>query len=101
MPPKFFLPRQKATPGRTRTCNRRIRNPLLYPIELRGLLRILRSRRLDCERSGGVGFATQIIGPEPIWTVKYLMKLASKPGWLEPLYSRAPSGARHSPEVRV
>src|ERR1700752_122643 len=24
------------TPGRTRTCNRRIRNPLLYPFELRG-----------------------------------------------------------------
>ena len=24
-----------STPGRTRTCNRRIRNPLLYPIELR------------------------------------------------------------------
>src|SRR5438093_477198 len=25
-----------STPGRTRTCNRRIRNPLLCPFELRG-----------------------------------------------------------------
>src|SRR5581483_4597266 len=34
----------KFTPGRTRTCNRRIRNPLLYPIELRGHINALRSR---------------------------------------------------------
>jgi hypothetical protein len=26
----------ESTPGRIRTCDRRIRNPLLYPTELRG-----------------------------------------------------------------
>src|SRR6516164_1581575 len=29
-------PSAPTTPGRTRTCNRRIRNPLLCPFELRG-----------------------------------------------------------------
>lgn len=29
------LRKKKSTPDRTRTCNRRIRNPMLYPIELR------------------------------------------------------------------
>ncbi len=35
-------------PGRTRTCNLRIRSPRLYPIELRAQLSILQRRMINC-----------------------------------------------------
>src|SRR6266704_2131228 len=30
-----MLPRRSGAPGRNRTCNRRLRRPVLYPVELR------------------------------------------------------------------
>ncbi len=35
--------RTDGDPGRTRTCNRRIRNPMLYPVELRGRVLVRKS----------------------------------------------------------
>ena len=43
------------TPGTTRTCNLRIRSPLLYPVELRG--QDMRTR----------GFVERVKGIEPSW----------------------------------
>ena len=37
--------RGQSTPGRTRTCNRRLRRPMLYPIELRELVAPERNAR--------------------------------------------------------
>jgi hypothetical protein len=34
---KFSEPKKNGRHGRIRTCNRRIRNPMLYPFELRAL----------------------------------------------------------------
>ena len=34
---KAHVPREIGRRGRIRTCNRRIRNPMLYPFELRAL----------------------------------------------------------------
>ena len=60
LPRQTVLPRKGTPgggdPGRTRTCNLRIRSPLLYPVELRGL---------ECRRpvrrqvSPSVGFPRQ------------------------------------------
>ena len=35
----FLSPFDCGRPGRNRTCNPRIRNPMLYPLELRALVR--------------------------------------------------------------
>jgi hypothetical protein len=43
----------RTTPGRTRTCNLGIRNPLLYPVELRGQCGCLPSRSACPARSPG------------------------------------------------
>jgi hypothetical protein len=53
-----------STPGRIRTCDRRIRNPLLYPTELRGLLLILigsnrQSSDCRCFYPSGTRFGTR------------------------------------------
>lgn len=34
-PPSSVLPPRNGAPGRNRTCNRRLRRPVLYPVELR------------------------------------------------------------------
>ena len=44
------------TPGTTRTCNLRIRSPLLYPVELRG-----QDTRIPTE----LGFVERVTGIEP------------------------------------
>ena len=44
------------TPGTTRTCNLRIRSPLLYPVELRG-----QDTRIPNES----GFVERVTGIEP------------------------------------
>jgi hypothetical protein len=44
--------RMNGAPGRNRTCNRRIRNPMLYPVELRALLRSFGVR--FCQRADAV-----------------------------------------------
>ncbi len=38
-------------PGRTRTCNLRIRSPRLYPIELRAQISILQGHTMNCPTS--------------------------------------------------
>lgn len=35
LPTELWSPRKNGAPGRTRTCSPRIRNPMLYPVELR------------------------------------------------------------------
>jgi hypothetical protein len=44
------------TPGTTRTCNLRIRSPLLYPVELRGQ---------DTRIPTALGFVERVTGIEP------------------------------------
>ena len=48
--------RGAGTPGTTRTCNLRIRSPLLYPVELRG-----RDKRIPMVS----GFVERVTGIEP------------------------------------
>src|SRR5258708_17021826 len=49
------------TPGRTRTCNRRIRNPLLCPLSYGGILVVM------TERVSGTRNALSIVRRETWW----------------------------------
>ena len=46
--PKPEIRRDSGRPGRSRTCNPRIRNPMLYPFELRAHLRMSSGLLTNC-----------------------------------------------------
>ena len=56
-----FLQCADGAPGRTRTCNIRIRNPVLYPVELRA-----HSKRPFCQTGKSAGRGREIRTPDPL-----------------------------------